>query len=217
MNEEIKYATGPLCTEMDNILTANKIPRQQYHGKSFVGNHVYRACKFNIIDKLMDGLEIVLKQQMHHCKDKHTTILATKLSKIRQSFTPPFKLFSQVHACINHTRFIDDPEIDAYEHAIKSFSVEYRKIAPGVVQPKLHMLEHHSVPFMRRWKVGIGLLAEQGGELIHSEFNRRKRAVHGIRNNLDQLMSIMKSHLTFTSPEIQQVQIPIKKSRKSED
>ncbi|XP_071941058.1 uncharacterized protein [Antedon mediterranea] len=130
--EEIKYATGSLCTEMDNILTANKIPRQQYHRKSFVGNHVYRACKFNIIDKLMDGLEIVLKQQMHHCKDKHTTILATKLSKIRQSFTPPFKLFSQVHACINHTRFIDDPEIDAYEHAIKSFSVEYRKISPGV-------------------------------------------------------------------------------------
>ncbi|XP_033113200.1 uncharacterized protein LOC117113857 [Anneissia japonica] len=201
---------------MDEVLRKSKIPRQAYHGKSFVGKHVYRSCKFNIIDKLMDSVEITLKQQMHQCPASHKKLLEIKLKKIRESFTPVFKLFSDVHACINHTRCIDDSEIDAYENSIKIFSREYRRIAPGVVQPKLHMLEHHAIPFMREWKVGIGLLAEQGGELIHAEFNRRKRAVYGMKTNLEQLMSIMKAHLTFTSPEIQQ-EVQIKKFRKSEE
>ncbi|XP_033110936.1 uncharacterized protein LOC117111996, partial [Anneissia japonica] len=45
IDQELKFASGPLATTMDDVLHANKIPRQQYHGKSFVGNHVHKACK----------------------------------------------------------------------------------------------------------------------------------------------------------------------------
>ena len=48
---------------------------------------------------------------------------------------------------------------------------------------------------LRRFKVGLGLLNEQGGELLHTEFNRMK-------DELLKLMSIMRRHLTTTFPEV---------------
>jgi hypothetical protein len=55
---------------------------------------------------------------------------------------------------------------------------------------------------LRRFKVGLGLLNEQGGELLHTEFNRAGRAVHGMKDELQKLMSIMRRHLTTTFPEV---------------
>ena len=34
--------------------------------------------------------------------------------------------------------------------------------------PKLHMLEDHVLPFIRQWRVGLGMLGEQGVEGIHA-------------------------------------------------
>ena len=41
----------------------------------------------------------------------------------------------------------------------------YRDTFPSAsVLPKMHILESHVVPFIRKWGVGLGLLAEQGAE-----------------------------------------------------
>ena len=49
----------------------------------------------------------------------------------------------------------------------------YRDVFPGAsITPKLHILEDHMVNFLRNWRVGCGLLGEQGAERIHKVYNQ---------------------------------------------
>ncbi len=64
------------------------------------------------------------------------------------------------------------------------------------------LLEEHALDQLRRFGVGFGLLNEQGGELIHSEFNRIGRVVQGIRGDLDKLLATMRRHHLNTTPEV---------------
>ncbi len=52
----------------------------------------------------------------------------------------------------------------------------YQQTFPDAsVTVKLHLLEDHMVPFLRRWhEVGFGLLGEQGSESIRTDFNNIK-------------------------------------------
>ncbi len=52
----------------------------------------------------------------------------------------------------------------------------YRTTFPDAsVIVKMHLLQDHMVPFLRRWHgVGFGLLGEQGSESIHADFNNIK-------------------------------------------
>ena len=42
----------------------------------------------------------------------------------------------------------------------------YRLTFPqATVLPKMHILEDHVVPWIRRWRVGFGFMGEQGAEV----------------------------------------------------
>ena len=84
---------------------------------------------------------------------------------------------------------------------IKQFLHSYRESFPTAsITPKLHLLEDHAVDQLSQFRIGLGLLNEQGGELLHTEFNRAGRVVHGMRDDLSKLMSVMRRHLTSTIP-----------------
>ena len=86
---------------------------------------------------------------------------------------------------------------------IKDFLRVYREsFLQANITPKLHLLEDHAVEQLRRFGIGLGLLNEQGGELIHTEFNRAGRVVNGMKDELSKLMSVMRRHLTTTFPEV---------------
>ena len=52
---------------------------------------------------------------------------------------------------------------------IKTFLSYYcSQFSSSTVTPKLHMLEELVVPWVQKWRVGIGLLGEQGAESIHA-------------------------------------------------
>ena len=52
----------------------------------------------------------------------------------------------------------------------------YRDVFPEAsIKPKLHILEDHMVNFLWNWRVGCGLLGEQGAESIHKVYNPTKR------------------------------------------
>ena len=56
---------------------------------------------------------------------------------------------------------------------IEVFLQFYRCAFPGAsITPKLHLLEDHILEFMRKWRVGFGLLGEQGAESIHTVYNQ---------------------------------------------
>ena len=78
-----------------------------------------------------------------------------KLSNIIPTYpvsTSPFRLTKE--------------EIDELEREIAGFLIEYRKYFK-TVPPKVHILEDHVIPQLRKlgWSMGIG--SEQGGEASH--------------------------------------------------
>ena len=55
----------------------------------------------------------------------------------------------------------------------------YRQEFPtATVTHELHMLEEHIVPWLKKWKVGFGLVGEEGAESIHAHFKRTYSGIH---------------------------------------
>lgn len=71
------------------------------------------------------------------------------------------------------------------------------------VTPKMHVLEHHTIPFIKRWRVGLGFHGEHGGESMHARINSIRRDVRGLRDELAVLESVMKTHWIQTRPGAQ--------------
>ena len=78
---------------------------------------------------------------------------------------------------------------------IKAFLQNYRSTLPTAsITPKLHMLEDHVMPWVRRWKFGLGFHGEQGAESIHARFNSMQRTYASVRNATERLKAIVKEH-----------------------
>jgi hypothetical protein len=77
----------------------------------------------------------------------------------------------------------------------------YRDTFPwATVLPKMHILEEHVVPWLRRWHVGFGLMGEQGAESIHAYFNSLKRTYQGVPDRVRRLDQMMREHLLHIAP-----------------
>ena len=68
----------------------------------------------------------------------------------------------------------------------------------GNITPKLHLLEGHVVSAMRHYGVGR-MLAEQGGESIHAEFNTLARELKHTSEDLARLRMIVKQHCQYVA------------------
>lgn len=77
----------------------------------------------------------------------------------------------------------------------------YRQFFHNKVIPKQHILEPHCLPFVKKkYRIGLGLLGEQGGELIHSTTATLEKRTAGIRNEEDKMKTIMECHLLQVAP-----------------
>lgn len=87
------------------------------------------------------------------------------------------------------------------ELTIEAYTAFFRKEFPNeTVPPKMHLLERHTVPFIRQWQVGLGFHGEQGGESVHARLNTIQRDVRGLKDDLAILESVMKTHWLQTHP-----------------
>lgn len=85
---------------------------------------------------------------------------------------------------------------------IKNFMKFYREKFPWAsVLPKMHMLEEHVIPWLKKYGVGFGLLGEQGVESIHAHFNSLGRTYKSIPEEVARLRQLMKEHLLHIAPE----------------
>ena len=90
--------------------------------------------------------------------------------------------------------------------------VYYRtELSSATVTPKLHMLEEHVVPWIRKWGVGFGLLGEQGAESIHASFNSLKRTFRSIPDGLSRLKQMMSEHHLHIAPPNTTARPPVQK------
>ena len=88
------------------------------------------------------------------------------------------------------------------EHDIDKFLQYYRSSFPSAtVTPKMHMMEDHVVQCLRLWRVGLGMLGEQGAESIHSRFNQLERTYANMANGVQRLKSMVMEHHRQICPD----------------
>lgn len=97
------------------------------------------------------------------------------------------------------------------------FLTTYRQLLPNKnIFLKLHLMEDHIQEQLEKNKMGLGFIAEHGGESIHKEFNNllhffaNKKA---LRDRLDQLHQVMKAHIMKVHPDVRK-NVPLAKNRK---
>ncbi|XP_022108664.1 uncharacterized protein LOC110988954 isoform X2 [Acanthaster planci] len=189
----LKPGQGPLAGQLDITLQQFRVKRQAYDGKSFVGNHVHKCCKEENIELLTNAL-VTKTQQVCPSLVPSATSIAAKYAQL-------FRLFSTCHRMYNSSEVLEDSAIDALDQAVKEYLKFFRAEFPlETITPKMHILEEHVVPWIRKWHFGLGFHGEQGAESVHSHFNCLRRDVRGIRDEVDILKSVVRSHWTLTSP-----------------
>ena len=97
--------------------------------------------------------------------------------------------------------------------SIPQFMEHYRRSFPhATVLPKMHLLEDHVLPWLRWWRMGSGLMGEQGAEQIYSHIYHQEQVYRGIRDLLQRLKFIMYEHMLQTAPELHCLE-PLAKKR----
>ncbi len=105
------------------------------------------------------------------------------------------------------------------ETNIINFLKFYRHSFPkATVLPKMHTLEDHVVPWVRRWRLGSGLMGEQGAESIHAHIMKLERIHQGILDDVERLRYIMKEHVLESDPSLTcLIPAPKKRGKKTDD
>ena len=97
---------------------------------------------------------------------------------------------------------------------IQEFLTFYRSnFTSSTVIPKMHLLEDHTVPWLRRWHLGAGLMGEQGAESIHAHVNKLEANYSGITNRLDRLRYIFNEYMLETAPSLRNLKPPLKRRK----
>ena len=153
--------------------------------------------------------------------------------ELAENLSKAFTLFSHCHNGYNSSQYMNDIDINKLgkidritfqnpvhyfilflECSITKFMNFYREKFPRAsILPKMHIMEEHAVPWMRRWRVGAGLMGEQGAESVHAHFMKLERIHQGIASDVDRLKYIVKEHLLEAEPSLTCLRPPIKKRK----
>ena len=69
------------------------------------------------------------------------------------------------------------------------------------ITPKMHLVEDHAIPFIKKWKSGFGLNGEQGMESLHASFNSLKLAYAPMKSPIQRLQAMMREHYMRVNPD----------------
>ena len=101
----------------------------------------------------------------------------------------------------NHCHVFNNNVLPYKEEAVDTFVEYYRKTFPtATFIPKLHMMEDHVIPWIKNWKVGCGIMGEQGGESLHASFNYTEHAYNNMRDRVERLRVLLRNHLLKVLP-----------------
>lgn len=209
--QNAKVLNGPCERSVEAALQRHGIQRQAYHGGAFVGNHVHKALKRDVIVAVTSAASELVRERCPALQPDADRI-AERYRTLMQQYASCSELFSSSSA-------VSDEAISELERHITTFMATARREVVsrrvGNVTPKLHLLEDHVVPFMQRFGVGLGVLGEQGGEGIHHEMNELMRSVASIRNELTRLETVVRNHCIATLPQqlVHTPQAPTRRTR----
>ena len=158
--------------------------------------------------------------------------LQSAVTELADTFTALFTLFDNCNRGYNSSTYMSDEDIEhlskmekqiytiiyfcivELECSITGFMDFYRdKFPTATVLPKMHILEEHVIPWVQRWRIGAGLMGEQGAESVHQHFMKLERVYQGIPCEIDRLRYIMKEHQIASDPSLSSLR-PAPKKRK---
>ena len=131
--------------------------------------------------------------------------LRANADEIEQRYAELMAQYASCSELFSVSRAVTDDDLTTLESRIATFmatarrEVVVRKL--GNVTPKLHLLEDHVLPCMKRFRVGLGLLGEQGGEGIHHQLNELSATFNSIPNEVDRLKTVVSHHCKATLPQ----------------
>ena len=156
-----KNNTQKIASKLDEILTQHRITPQAYHSRSFIGNHCHKYLQ----PKVYTHLTQTLVTQTKSCT--RCPLLIDESHRIAMVFNTLNHTFSNVHKAISHTNPIPEDSVANIQSDINSYMTFFRHNFPNSTIPKMHILEHHCIPHIQQYKLGLGLLGEQGTESCH--------------------------------------------------
>ena len=207
-----KQFCGPCVAALEPVLQLHGIERQVYHGGAFVGNHIHEALKPTVVTAITSAH---LSSVQTRCPD-----LCPEATKIADRYVALMNSYATCRAKFSHCKPVDDADLGQLQQDIEKFlalcrnEVVSRKF--GHITPKLHLLEEHTVPLMKRVRVGLGLLAEQGAESLHSSLNSLNFKYKSIPRELLRLQTVAAQHLLTTTNEAIALR-PAPRKRKSQE
>lgn len=199
---------GPCQRSVDKTLKDLGVERQAYFGGSFIGNHCDKLLKDKNVDILCSSLLPIINHSVGDGHELHDITLDRC-----EDFKLLFKKYGICHRAFNSASELSGDDMDELERNILDFMMFLRSKFPDIrISPKLHILEDHVVPFIRRCGVGSGFYGEQGGESIHKTINSMKHNYSNIKNPCERLKYIMCNHLAATNPNASSKRV-VKKKR----
>ena len=189
-NATLGVLEGPVTANLDSVLQRHNIKVQAYHGRSFVGNHCHAYLQPHINDDICQSV-VEKASELTSCNNNYhrAQVIAQKFSRLNS-------LFAEVHKAVSHGRPIPASEHHHIEESICQYMLFYRTHFRRVL-PKMHMLEDHVLPWIRRWGTGMALHGEQGGESIHAEFNIQSSIAGGLKDGVRLWIILRKKILIF--------------------
>ena len=165
----------PFHDRMKSGLDVIKLEDGKYHGGSFnTGNAAYTwlGKREEFFDHALEGEDDATQKE------------------VRGIFLPLAALLEQINKTVRKADTLSEAEIRDLEENVTVF-VDLWRCNFGSCTPKMHILEAHVVPFVKKYKC-IGLLGEDAGESMHALFNKLMRRARGIRNRLEKLKYVHK-------------------------
>ena len=105
--------------------------------------------------------------------------LCAMAEAVKEKFSGLFGKYSRCHMLFNSSGIVDTVELSI---AIKDFMAYWRfNWASESVTPKMHILEDHVVPFIKKWKLGCGFYGEQGTHTFSIIMRNGNRSVKHLK------------------------------------
>ena len=190
----LKPGVGPIACSIEAILDTHGISTQAYHGGTFNGNHANKYIKPKVFADITDRI----CKKVEKMTKKASIIQAS--SNVKEKFNNLNKAYHAVHQAISHTKQIDETAQSQLQTDIDSYIKLFKESFPEQnILPKMHILQSHCTTFIESTGFGLGLLGEQGGELLHSTLSKLEQRTRGIRNARKRMLSTLESHHLMNS------------------
>ena len=109
---QLPYRSGPITSNLENILQRNKICPQAYHGRSFIGNHCRKYLSTTLIESLTHSILIITNSlTKNYTFVEKAAVIAAKFSHLN-------KAYSDVHEAVGHDRPVSPEDIQIAETKI---------------------------------------------------------------------------------------------------